>query len=390
MKNYFAIAFIFIINFLNAQVQNQYQAIDLKMDKIPVELEKSTNQVAKYISDNFSTDDAKSRAAFYWTASTIRYDVENMFNQLPNQTSQEKIDVALTSKKGVCMHYAEVFSDIMNKLNITTVVVEGYTKENTKIAEIGHVWCASKIDNKWYLFDPTWGSGYVLNKKYVKKITNKYYKAVPNTFLTTHMAFDYLWQFSEYPISNQEFYDGKIISENKKVKFDYLNEVERYMKLSMADKDFESAKRVEKNGIKNTLISEYLKIKKGNFQVTIQNNNIEKINQVIADYNEGVRMLNDFVEYRNHRFIPKMSDFEIKDMITRAKVKLTKCQDDVFNVGTVGNENMSNLLSLKRAIIASVSQVKEHDDFVDDYLSKGTLKRKSMFYKTSIFGIPLK
>jgi transglutaminase/protease-like cytokinesis protein 3 len=31
---------------------------------------------------------------------------------------------------------------------------------------MSHAWCASKIDNQWYIFDPTWGSG-LNNGKFV-------------------------------------------------------------------------------------------------------------------------------------------------------------------------------------------------------------------------------
>jgi transglutaminase/protease-like cytokinesis protein 3 len=35
---------------------------------------------------------------------------------------------------------------------------------------------ASKIDNQWYIFDPTWGSGFV-NGKFVNAFDDRYFKA---------------------------------------------------------------------------------------------------------------------------------------------------------------------------------------------------------------------
>ena len=72
------------------------------------------------------------------------------------------------------MHYAAVFNDLANKVGVRTYVIEGYTKQYGKIATLGHSWCASQLDGKWLLFDPTWGSGYVLNQTYVKKLNNSF------------------------------------------------------------------------------------------------------------------------------------------------------------------------------------------------------------------------
>jgi transglutaminase/protease-like cytokinesis protein 3 len=72
---------------------------------------------------------------------------------------------------------------------------------------MSHAWCASKIDNQWYIFDPTWGSGYVNNGKFLMLLTIVI-KANPSEIIASHMPFDYMWQFLNYPISNQEFYNG--------------------------------------------------------------------------------------------------------------------------------------------------------------------------------------
>ena len=57
---------------------------------------------------------------------------------------------------------------------IKCFVIEGYTKQNGFTAYIPHVWCAAFIDTAWYMFDPTWGSGYVSNKGFHKKIDDNF------------------------------------------------------------------------------------------------------------------------------------------------------------------------------------------------------------------------
>jgi hypothetical protein len=41
----------------------------------------------------------------------------------------------------------------------------------------------SKIDNQWYIFDPTWGSGFVNNGKFVNAFDDRYFKANPSEML---------------------------------------------------------------------------------------------------------------------------------------------------------------------------------------------------------------
>ncbi|MEL1239609.1 transglutaminase domain-containing protein [Flavobacterium flavipallidum] len=372
-----------------AQTKPAYSDVDSKMAKIPLELSASTTGIAKFISDNFKTDSDKIRAVFYWTTINISYDVPNMF--VPNQleSPQEKIEKTLKTRKGVCIHYAEVFNDISNKIGIKSRIIEGYTKQNGAIATIAHAWCAAKIDNKWLVFDPTWGAGGVQNGKFVRKLNNTFFKAEPSKIIASHMPFDYMWQFLNYPVTNAEFYAGKIQVDKTKKYFDFEKEIDRYEKASETDQLFESAARIEKNGIKNNLILEYYNVKKKQWNAVMQNTNVDKMNAIVAEFNEAVLQLNDFIMYRNNKFKPTFSDEKISQMIQIPREKLTKCQNDIFKISMVGTENASNLMALKNTIADAVVQAEDNAAFVKNYLNKSKLVRKTMFSKVSWFGIPL-
>lgn len=384
--------FICLLSFNNfqAQVPNEYAAIDKKMVAIPDSLTTTTLKIANYINSKFTSESDKIRAAFFWTANSIAYDVPNMLEPNFMDSPQEKVTKTLKSKKGVCIHYAEVFNDVINKMGITSYVISGYTKQNGKVASIAHAWCASKVNGKWYLFDPTWGAGYVENRKFVKKLNNTFYKVEPSKMIWSHMPFDYLWQFLNSPISNQEFYTGKIDQTKTKINFDFESEIDKYNKMSDGDKAFDCADRIEKNGIVNDLILEFYNDRKKEFTLIRQNKNVERINEIIIDYNQAISLLNDFIMYRNKGFKPVFSDAIIKEMIQTPLDKLTKCKNDVYNVGSVGLENTSNLNSLKKSILDAVDQAEKQSEFVTEYLSKSKGARKGMFQKVTWFGIPLK
>ncbi|HSN62015.1 MAG TPA: transglutaminase domain-containing protein [Ferruginibacter sp.] len=204
---------LFLILTLTARAQkvgvNPYANIDTKVLQLHDSLTRSTTDIANYITKSFKTDKEKTRAIFIWTASSIEYDAANMFAINFYETKEEKIAKPLRTRKGICENYAALFNDICNKVGIKSYVIEGYTKQNGFTDYIPHAWCAALVDSSWFMFDPTWGSGYINKGKFYKKINNDYYKVSPATLIKSHMPFDYLWQFLHYPITNQEFYTCK-------------------------------------------------------------------------------------------------------------------------------------------------------------------------------------
>lgn len=389
MRKIIPFIFLFLSVLSVAQTKVPYADIDSKIAKIPADLSRSTTGIAKFINDNFKTDSEKIRAVFYWTATNINYDVPNMLAPNQVETTQQKIENTLKSKKGVCIHYAEVFNDISNKVGIKSRIIEGYTKQNGKVANLAHAWCAAQIGDKWFVFDPTWGSGGVNNGKFFKKLNNAFFKVEPSKMIASHMPFDYLWQFLNYPITNAEFYAGNTQLDKTKKYFDFEKEILFYSKISETDQLFESSQRIEKNGLKNAMILEYYNVKKEQWNALMENKNIEKMNVIVDEVNEAVLLLNDFIMYRNKKFKPTFPDEKISQMIQTPKEKLVKCQNDIFNLGSVGAENAANLTSMKKTIAQALVQADEHASFVKDYLSKSKLIRKTMFSKMTWFGVPL-
>jgi len=389
MKNTF-LTFTLLFSILSfGQANIGFALMDKKMAAIPQNSTISTDAIANYINSNFKTENDKIRAVFYWTASNISYDVKNMFAVNLNQTTQEKIVNTLKTKKGVCIHYAEVFNEISNKVGIKSYIIEGYTKQNGKIAALSHAWCAAKIDSKWYLFDPTWGSGSINNGVFVKKINDYYFKTEPSKIISSHMPFDYLWQFLNYPITNQEFYNGKTQTDKTKKQFDFESEILKYEKLSEMDKLIGSAERIEKNGVKNVMIFDRLSHKKSEIEYYKQIKENDDFNHIVNLYNEGIRELNEYINFRNKQFKPNVPDEELKRMIDDPKSKLLDSLELLNNLGKVDKGNLSNVNSIRKGLMETIRQVEEHESFVREYLSKSKISRKSMFTKVSWFGIPL-
>lgn len=381
MKLQFIFFLLFITCFSFAQTANSYANIDSKIDKIPDSLTRSTTLVAKYIKENFSDDESKIRAAFYFTASKISYDIDNMFAINFNETKDNKIEKTLKTKKGICINYAEIFNEITTKLKIQSVVIEGYTKQNGKADYVAHAWCGVHVGEDWYVYDPTWASGYVNNNKFVKKINNTFYKADAVKAITTHMPFDYLWQFMSYPITNQEFLEGKTFINKRKPIFDYYNEIEKYNNQSYLEQLENSAHRIEQNGVKNGLVFDRLANKKIEIQNLNSTKTASQYNEVIVNFNEAIILLNNFIEYRNKQFKPTFSDATIKEMVETPRDKILKCKDAVDSFKNIDEANRSIYNALKKSINESLINANEQVSFVTSYLTKTKVGRKLSFLK---------
>jgi hypothetical protein len=379
MKKSLILLLLFFAQFAIGQIAADYSAIDKKAAAIPDDQAATTTGIANYINSNFETEDEKIRAVFYWITSTISYDVSKMYKPDSISSSQEKISNALKTRKGVCVHYALIFNDIANKLGIKTYIIPGYTNYMGELATIPHAWCASKIGGKWFVFDPTWAAGFIEGKKFTRKLNNAFYKAEPARMIASHMPFDYLWQFLNSPVNNQEFMSGNMGSPKLKIHFDYQSEIKEYEKLTEADKAFECAARVKENGLSNDMVIDFHNLKKKEFTILNQNKSVEKLIDITANFNEAIRDLNAFIMFRNKKFKPAQSDEALKKMIQDLKGKMNKCRDDVYNVGSVSAENTASLNSLKTSILKAIDKTKEQDDFVKEYLGKNALGRKLMF-----------
>jgi hypothetical protein len=378
---YVLLAFLFsILSF--AQRQTQYAIVDKQMSEIPLRLTYSTDAIAHYINARFQTEDEKIRAVFYWTASNISYDLDKLSDLNNKETSENNSEKILNSKKGVCSDYTKIFKEIANKVGVKTEIISGYTKQNGVVVAISHAWCASKIDNLWYIFDPTWGSGHVNNGKFVTSFDDHYFKVNPNKIITSHMPYDYMWQFLNYPISNQEFYDGRTASANSKKRFDFEAEISNYNTLSGIEQVSSSSVRIRKNGVVNAMIVEQLSYNKSKIEYLKQIKVSSNFKTVVLLYNDGISDLNRFINYRNKQFRPMTSDKELKALIESPKNKFRRCQEMLTSFEGIEESNEASINGIKQSLAESIGQAEEYAAFVNAYLSKSKVMRERMFYKT--------
>ena len=393
MKKVTIITLIFLYQHLFAQKPaiNEYKAIDNKALQLPESSSKTSDGIVSYVTLNFKTDNEKLRAIFIWIASNIQYDIDNMFAINFYEQKDQKISKALGNRKGICENYAALFNDVASKAGIKSYVIEGYTKQNGFADYIPHAWCAALVDSSWFMFDPTWGSGYISNGKFYKKINNDYFKVKPAILIKTHMPFDFLWQFLNYPVTNQEFYEGKTQQNKSKPFFNYIDSIQAYEKQNHIEQLTGQSERIQKNGVKNSLIFDRLQHVKLEIEHDRQNQIVNLYNSAASEYNEGINRFNDFIQYRNKQFTPLKTDTEIQSMIDSVDNKLKNAKTKLNEMQNA-NGNITLMVSqLTKSIDDAAIHVKEQNDWLKIYFRKKKSGRKSMFYERKVtwFGIPV-
>ena len=196
---------------------------------------KVENLAAK-IKQDFSSETNKARAAFFWLANNIRYNLKEFYN--PKQrhysfrysTEEEKerklqaikdklISDTFRNKTGVCEEYAQSFKKICDLLEIEAEVIKGYVRND--VNEIGkipnttnHAWNAVKINGKWVILDATWAAGYEYNARWIQKFNDYYFNIPKNKIFKTHYPEDKLWVLRFGRVEINDFFNQPIFSDD--------------------------------------------------------------------------------------------------------------------------------------------------------------------------------
>ena len=383
------IDFLVSISAFSAQNTVNYSVVEKKMNLITSTGAKTPVDVAEYIKICFKTDEEKTKATYYWISQNFTYDVDKMNIVNFYENEQELIDEFMLNHKGICMHFATLFSRICNLAGVETFVVTGFTRQNGKVDVLTHAWNIALINSKWELFDPTWGAGYLQNGKYIKHLSYQYLNPKPEVFVKSHDPFDPIWQLLDFPVSNIEFIQGKTNIIPQKPLFNFNDSIIAYKKLSATARLIISNRRMKNNGLEHPILQKrYSEIisQIGRYR---KNDMIDIYNLAIQKYNNGVNDLNDFINYRNKQFTPTKPDSVIKMMLETIENSFNECLSLMSKMDYPDSSTEYSKQQLTKSVETASQNLDEQKKFLDKYFSTPKLFRKSVFYKYTWMGIPL-
>lgn len=360
----------FFICFVQVSKSQDQNSISLH---IPVEETYSASSIASYVQAGFTTDRDKLQAIYDWVTTNIRYDKDSMYNINWGKEKDEQVSATLRRKKGVCENYATVFTDITIKTGVPSFVVSGYTREFGSVKKTGHTWSAVMVENEWLLCDPTWDAG-TSNR-------NNYFLVPPDQFIESHMPFDPLWQLLPLPITQQEFSNGHLYAKRETPAWNVGDSVLSFLQLDNLQQLEASSLRMKKAGIDNDMVKiwrSYLDMK---IAIVYGDKDMNLYNEAVADLNRATKIFNEFVQYRNNRFLPVKSDAEMNGLLTPIAGILTLANKKLENIGREVENFQYDTGTLKIRLAGLRERVKEQEKFLKNYLESEVADRGKLFYK---------
>ncbi len=320
---------------------------------IPDSITNNAYSFAKYLKNNLKTDDKIVRALYVWLGTNITYDLDQLdsIEMLVVKNNYEGFTAyTLKNKKGVCTNYASVFNTICKLNGIKSYIVTGYTKQFGEIdLKISHAWNVAKIENKWYLFDPTWGAGFIRFERFHKKFTFNYYKINPDTLIKSHIPFDPIWQLKDYPLSHKDFLTNSF---NQNTQIDFNDSIEKYLSLSEINKIKTAFERSKQYGLDQPLLNKYYNRNKDYYKKYTQWYYIEQYNLAVNELNEAISIYNKYIKNnRNKSQNSKINEIILKINISKEFLRNTSSEAiDQLKIDKL-NTNILNfekfILSLK-------------------------------------------
>jgi len=239
--------------------QSRFAFIDDFAKNIPIHQAKSVDQLAKSLTQHCKSDLEKVRAIYVWISDNVVYDFAAF--KSGNVTEQTAFST-LISRKAVCQGYSELFYRLCVLNQIDCYVVAGYSKgfgykKGKKFSTTDHAWNAVKIDQKWYLVDATWGSGYIDEKqKYVSQFSEEHFLALPQQFVLKHLPADPIWQLMPEAISIETFekdsMEIKTAMAKKNTGINYLDTLKSFEMLDSVGRIINSSMRSIKYNPENS------------------------------------------------------------------------------------------------------------------------------------------
>lgn len=225
------VTFLFLIcsNVLSSQ---NFAFVDNLVVKYPKY--KTPEQLAERISKDYDKELHQVRAAYVWLTVNFRYDLEqyragrkiiefqyttevDKQNKLKEIQNKIVID-AFRKRSGVCEEYAQSLKKICDLLNIESEVVKGNVRNSPRDigrprGDTNHAWNVVKIDNRWIIIDPTWASGYVMNGRWTKRLSDYYFDIPEESIGRTHFPDSKKWQILWDVRSKIDYYNQPIYHE---------------------------------------------------------------------------------------------------------------------------------------------------------------------------------
>lgn len=380
----------FISSLGHAQDTTGYADIDRQAMMLTTKQAPDFNSLIQWFRTNFTTGDSRVRAVYTFIASHFAYDVPNMYNWDVKETKQQKIAHFLRTGKGICEHYAYTFDSICRQLGMRSYMIGGITRQQGKNDSLPHAWNAVEVDGQWYLFDPTWGAGYVQDGRYVPHLNYAYYKVNPEAFILSHMPFDPLWQCLEMPFTQEQFTLGKLETPAIQTAFLYRDSLLAYEKQNAYQQAQGTLRRILAQGNISEQTEKYVSNLRLQIHQYEQNELAGRYNLAVADYNQAIVYFNRFIAFKNRQFKPTKTDSALLVMVKKPLEQMHAASGRLLEIEGADSTLKKAIQVLQQKIVVLAKRQQSELEFVNRYLVQNSAGRQAMFLVKTIRRVPAK
>lgn len=221
----------------NAQVSD-FESIDFtKADKIAKQnfgaSVKNLPLLANNLTNGLKTDVERFRAIYLWVCQNIkndyklyaknkrkrkRFEDDSLKLEKWNDRFKQKVFATLSKKqRTICTGYAYMVKVLSELADIDCKIIDGFGKTSTttisELTTANHSWNAVKLNDKWYLCDPTWASGTqnLKNGRFEFNYNDGLFLVPPQLFAMSHFPADRNWLLLDNAYTLDEFIEAPII-----------------------------------------------------------------------------------------------------------------------------------------------------------------------------------
>ena len=203
---------IFFVNICVAQIADFNHINFSKADDIAKSYRSKNllnlNEITFNITKDLETDVEKLRAIYVWICNNIANDFglytknkrkrerfQKDFIRLHEWNSEFKTLLfkrLLKKKKTICTGYAYLLKEMCKIVGIEAKIVNGFGRTSTvdfsTLTEANHSWNMVKINEKWYVCDPTWATGISFPEegRFDFQFNEGYFLTTPQLFFKNH------------------------------------------------------------------------------------------------------------------------------------------------------------------------------------------------------------
>lgn len=344
---------------------------------------RSIPALVTYLKQHLGTQEQLARAIYTWITRNISYNVYVTFTSRNEDLDEAKeIQKVLTERKGICQEYALLFKAMAKEAGMNAYIVDGYNRRDGALLPDPHQWCAACIDGRWYMFDPTWGAGFVENYKFVPSPNHRFCKVLPDSLLKTHMPFDPLFQFRERPVTYDEFDSGTYDESRQVPVFYWADTLALYARQDTLERLMGTRHRILANGQTNDLVYYTLELTSNNIRVVGYRKILNAYNMAMDLQGKATDAINHFVRYRNKGFQPLKPDDEIQAMVDVPEKLINRADSAINSIHTAPDRYREPILELRDRIMEIATTVYKHKLFLRQYFKLPEKQRKGLFSGT--------